>query len=642
MIFYFVAIQLFAAADLTALSPDLGGEGRVRGSQITTGFGDRRRTLAAIVAALFFSIHPLRVESVVWVTERRDVLSAFWLLAALWCYLRRQEPTTRGIRRLFLAASLTCFVLSLLSKAWGITFPIVLLILDVYPLGRFRAPDVPSRAGGRGLIAEKLLFIVPAVVVAAAAHRAQSASGAAWTTDLHPVSLRIMQAFFGLTFYVRKTFWPTELSPLYEQDPRAAPFDLPHVLAAGVVLAAALLAWRLRRRLPSLGVSMLIYVVVLSPVLGLFQSGPQLVADRYSYLACVPIALLVAALIARAWSREPRASVPAGILSDPVVRARVPGASRVVLIAAVAVLVGCLVFATQRQCRIWTDSFTLWTSTLQRTPDNGVAHANMAVLLNGREEYNAARSHALAALKRLPGNAVAHAALGRASLALGDLDQAELALRRAVDVAAAIHKPNVMAMNDLAWTLDRRGRAGEAETLYREIVTLVPDDPISHFSLAGFLAARERFDDAESELRAAIRLDPTRVEAYFRLGVLQHRMGRSREAVKTWEAGLVNDPNDIPLLIQLALILATHSDAGLADLPRALALAQRAADASAKPDARVIDALAAAQAAGGDFPAAAATISSFLDRSDGSPDPGMLDHLQRRLDAYRERRLPSE
>ena len=299
------------------------------------------------------------------------------------------------------------------------------------PAWQIPRPDVPSRAGGRGLIAEKLLFIVPAVVVAAAAHRAQSASGAAWTTDLHPVSLRIMQAFFGLTFYVRKTFWPTELSPLYEQDPRAAPFDLPHVLAAGVVLAAALLAWRLRRRLPTLA------SLCSSTSWSFRRCSACFKADHNSWpiatatwRAC-PLRCSWRRLIARAWSREPRASVPAGILSDPVVRARVPGASRVVLIAAVAVLVGCLVFATQRQCRIWTDSFTLWTSTLQRTPDNGVAHANMAVLLNGREEYNAARSHALAALKRLPGNAVAHAALGRASLALGDLDQAELALRRA-------------------------------------------------------------------------------------------------------------------------------------------------------------------------------------------------------------------
>ncbi|MFQ5589651.1 MAG: tetratricopeptide repeat protein, partial [Phycisphaerae bacterium] len=470
----------------------------------------------AVAAALLFAVHPLRTESVAWATERRDVLSGAWLMIAALFYLSAAMQTNgpRLRRRIALGASLACYVLSLLSKASGISLPVVLVLLDIYPLRRFAHTEHPPGKGDearspsrlsagssgagrvRAILWEKPLFVVPALLSASLAIWAQGQSGALRTFEEHPIAQRVGQACYGIVFYIWKTLWPAGLIPLYEQDPHARAFAIGNVLSAVCVVVITWFAWARRRRLPGLLIAWAVYLAFLTPVLGLAQSGPQLVADRYSYLSCLPWAVLVGAMVTRVLNgaADLRRHIRIGV---PV---------------AVAATVVILVALTSAQTRIWADSETLWKTVLARAPDTGSAHANLAVVLNDKGEYRSARDHSLAALAILPGNLVAHGQLGRSSAKLGDLATAEKHLR----IALTIRPDDPGVTLRLASVAARQGRPGEAEELFRRVIQLEPDVAAWRLALAGFLAANERYLESEELFEQALRLDPTDSTACFR------------------------------------------------------------------------------------------------------------------------------
>ena len=174
----------------------------------------------ATVATLLFAVHPLRVESVAWATERRDVLSGAWLMLTVWLYLRAAARPSGRRRFVILAFAVVCYTVSLLSKASGMALPAVLLLLDIYPLARMNRPSgVKRRAIPWRVLWEKAAFAVPAIVVAVAAVVAQSSAGALWTLEAHPLGLRLAQAAYGVMFYLGKAVAPFGLIPLYEQPP---------------------------------------------------------------------------------------------------------------------------------------------------------------------------------------------------------------------------------------------------------------------------------------------------------------------------------------------------------------------------------------------------------------------------------------
>jgi hypothetical protein len=254
---------------------------------------------AAVVGALVFAIHPLRVESVAWVTERRDVLCGVFYLLTVLGYLWMAEAKREGRPwRGCLFFSLGCFVLSLLAKAWGMTLLAVLLLLDVYPLRRF-APD------GRGRMA-LLLEKVPYALLAFAAFlltvRAFVPFQATRTLAEHGVLARTAQAAYGLVFYVWKTGVPLRLSPLYVLEERLDPAAPRYLFAFALVAAITLGLVLLRRRWPWALAAWACYTLIVFPALGFAGAGPQIAADRFTYLACLPWAVLAAARLPRAVS----------------------------------------------------------------------------------------------------------------------------------------------------------------------------------------------------------------------------------------------------------------------------------------------------------------------------------------------------
>ena len=404
-----------------------------------------RHAVAAAVAALCFALHPLRVESVAWVTERRDVLSTFFLLLTLLAYVRMVRAGPRPPSPAWLVVALVCFTLSLLSKAWGMTLPVVLLILDVYPFRRFSAGgDRPRR-----VLLEKLPFLVLAGMAMVLAVLAQRPAAGMRTLAEHGVGARLVQASYGLIFYLWKTLLPWRLSPLYLLGPDFDPTDLRYLACGGAVLAITVVLILLRRRWPWALAAWACYGVILSPVLGLLQTGPQLVADRYSYLACLPWALLAgAAVCGTALRRRP---VGAGLI--------------IVGLTALSVL-------TFRQAQVWKDTPTLWDHVLRLDPMNYVANVNRGAAQMARGDLTGAVAYYDRALRANPRLAIAYRARGAARYQGGDL-QGALA-----DYTAALQlEPDAVVFLNRALTRQALGDATGALADYSASLQLNAGDP---------------------------------------------------------------------------------------------------------------------------------------------------------------------
>jgi tetratricopeptide (TPR) repeat protein len=342
LIFYFLALRLLRFA----LEPPpplpnplpLGG----------VGVGDSaiRLRLAAAAAALFFAVHPLRAESVAWVTERRDVLSGLFYVAAALAYVKAVSDGPRRVGLFW--GSVALFVCALLSKSIAVTLPVTLLALDIYPLRR-----LGGAVGWRRwhVWAEKLPFFVLAIAAAAVAFLALLPLGNARSlAEMNPF-VRLVLVLYAQAFYLVKTIWPMALSPLY-----GFPVDVTY-LHLGLAVTGNLLALAAVRFAPALSATWAVYTLTLLPVSGIFHNGPQAVADRYSYLACLPWALWIGAALA--WS--PRRA--------PALRG-VALALRALVVAALLGL-GALTWA---QAGIWHDSIALWTHALRVNPDSRDAH----------------------------------------------------------------------------------------------------------------------------------------------------------------------------------------------------------------------------------------------------------------------------
>jgi protein O-mannosyl-transferase len=358
---------------------------------------EARPAVAAAVAALCFAVHPLRVESVAWVTERRDVLSSLFLLLTVLAYIRMADARPRPAWRWWFGVSLGCFVLSLLSKAWGMTLPFVLLALDVYPLQRCAA----QRNTVRRLLFEKLPFLVLAAATMVLAAFTVRSAGQMQTLAEHGVAARAMQAAYGLMFYLWKTILPLYLSALYPLRPDFNPAAPLHLLCAlAVVVITAVVLW-MRWRWPWALATWAGYVLIVSPVLGVAQSGPQVAADRYTYLACVPWALLAGAAVYRVPRRYTRA---AAVVLVPMLLA--------------------LTVLTFQQTRVWTNGITLWDHALRVDPTNYVANENRGWLQMHRGDLDGALAYYEAALRSNPRFADAYRSRGYVRQLRGDLQGA--------------------------------------------------------------------------------------------------------------------------------------------------------------------------------------------------------------------------
>src|SRR5213594_1463782 len=398
--------------------------------------------VSAGFAALLFAIHPLRVESVAWVTERRDVLSGLFYLSAILIYLRTCERGERG--RGWYWAAVGLFACALLSKSMVVNLPIVLLILDVYPLRRLGGAIGWWSEPARRVYVEKIPFVLLAAAASAIAFMAQFSAQTAASLAQLSVLGRLAVSAYGLSFYLGKLVVPVNLSPLYELPPTVNPGALPFILSYGLVLAITALVLVLRRRVPGLLATWLAYIVVLLPVLGIFQIGLQIAADRYTYLAGLGWAILAGAGLLSCWrtSRGSKTGTPAALLVAGV---------------AICVVVGLGVL-TWNQVQVWRDSERLWAHALAIDPDSPVAQNNFGYELDRRGKLAEAIDHYRQALRIKPDYALAHtnwgAALGRQGKPAEAIEHFQQALR--------IKPDDALAHTNLGLALTLQGKLAEA------------------------------------------------------------------------------------------------------------------------------------------------------------------------------------
>jgi tetratricopeptide (TPR) repeat protein len=587
------------------------------------------------VVALLFAVHPLRVESVAWVAERKDVLSAGFGLAALWAY----AGYVRGpsVRRYLLVAGL--FVLSLLCKPMLVTLPCLLLVLDWWPLERW------TGRGAWPLIREKLPLFALSAASSAVTVFAQSGLGAVLGTQLITFGVRARNTLVGYEFYLAKTFWPTRLAVFYPHPGFCNVGIEPPVVAGAAFLLATITvaALLLRRRAPYLLSGWLWYLGTLVPVIGLVQVGSQAYADRYSYFPQIGILIAVcwgAAGLARDW---PRVLVTAA--------------------AATAVLLAAL---TWQQTSYWHDSLSLWGRDLEAATKSPLAINNYGAALADQGKEEKAFGYFQAAHKLDPTYPEACFNMGVGLQGQGKLPEAaELfeslcklepnATRGPVHLADVYYRqgklseavacyerlleiaPNRTATYcNLGMTELARNNLDRAADCYRKAAQLQPNLSEAHNGLGSILIRQGKFDEGIAELNEAIRCDPKSGQAYNNLGKALEDRGDIRGAIEHFEKGTEQSP-------KLAMIWFNLGRMRLrgAKLEDAVDCFEKAVARDTRtPEFRAIlsdtlDRLAAARAAAGRFEEAVQAAERSRDVANAAGRPDIARQIEARIERYK-------
>jgi tetratricopeptide (TPR) repeat protein len=471
---------------------------------------------SALVAFLF-ALHPLHVESVAWVAERKDVLSAFFWCLTLWCYARYAERPG-AVRYL---AVLVAFALGLMAKPMVVTLPFVLLLLDVWPLRRALRP---------ALLREKAPLVALAAAVSLVTFLAQRHGNAVAPLAGMPALLRVENGLVSYVAYMVSMMWPSGLAVFYPYPASLSPVL---VAAAGLALAGiSLVAARQFNARPYLAVGWCWYLGTLAPVIGLVQVGGQARADRYTYLPMVGLSIMLA------WGVE-----------DLV--ARRPGARKAVIAAAVAACCACMA-VTWRQLPCWTNSETLFRHALDVTSGNYLAHSNLATYYLGEQRNQEARDQAAEALRIKPHYVEAHVNLASALSRLGDAGDAEAEYR------VALHREpdNAEAHSGLGAALALQQRTAEALAQFQTALRLKPEYADGHYNLGKVLAGGGRNREAAAEFAATLRLQPDNAEAHHSLGMALAAQGNMNQALEQFAAEAQLRPGDANAQYNMALALA--------------------------------------------------------------------------------------
>jgi tetratricopeptide (TPR) repeat protein len=607
----------------------------------------RLKLPGAWLAAAIFAVHPVNVESVAWIAERKNALAMVFFLLSLSCYLRFDPapaadgaaPPNVSVQRRWYWLSVSAFLLALLSKTVVAPMPLLLLGLAWWRRGRVQRRD----------LWRSLPFFAAAVVVGLISfwfqsHRAIGSD----IVRMDSFWARLAGAGWAVWFYLYKAVVPLGLSTIYPRwqiDGGQWWSYLPGLLLLGVFLTC----WRYRRNLgkgPLLALGY--FVAMLLPVLGFLDIGfmaMSLVADHWQYFAIIGPVALAAAAIATAGNS--------------------PGTKR---LFPVAVLAGALLVAlgglTWRQCRLYADPGTFWRAALARNSDAWLAHNNLGSFLFERGQVDEAMAHFKRAVEIAPGYAKAQYNLAGALNEKGQVDEAIAHFQRALEIqpnysmahyqlgeilrqrgqldeaithfqrAVEIHPEYADAQNALGVTLLRKGQVDEAITHLQEALELRPDRAEDHNNLAGVLWQRGRVAEAITHYQKALALRPDYALAHHNLGKLLQQEGQVREAIAHYQSALEIQPDFAAARGSLAWVLATSPEASVRDGVRAVELAQEALRLSAGDNPTLIATLAAAYAEARRFPKAMETAKGALEIAAAQKRNALANRIRAEIAAY--------
>jgi Tfp pilus assembly protein PilF len=593
---------------------------------------------SAWVAAVF-AWHPLHVESVAWVAERKDVLAGlFWMLTlCAWAAYARRPGWLRW------SAAGAALGAGLLAKGVGITLPFVLLLLDFWPLRRLEGTD--GRLEGRRVaraVAEKLPMLALAAAIAVVTYVVQRDRGATWSLEEIPLAVRAQNALVSYVAYLGDAVWPSGLAVFYPHP--MAPLPVWQWAGAGLLLASATaVALVASRRRPWILVGWLWYVGTLVPMIGLVQVGLQARADRYTYLPLIGISIAVA------WE------VHARVVSSRRLRIAATVAAGAALLA--------LALAARAQLAHWRDAEAVFARARSVTRDNFVAENAIGQLRLRDGDLDAAVEHLAEAVRLRPRWAAPRAGLADALAERGRLDEASwnyaealrwrpadaglrlryggLLLRRGwhdealAQAAEAIRlwegdpaQAGALAFAASVWSAKGDPRAAAA--LYERALAIDPGMAVARANLGLARLAAGDAEGALASLRAAQAAGGNEAELHMGIAQALARLGREREAAAEYRAALAARPGWIEASNNLAWLLASAADPSLRDPAEAVRLAQAAATASGRSDAAVLDTLATAQAASGRFEEAVTTLDAALALSEARGDAARSAALRER------------
>ncbi len=514
---------------------------------------------SAFVAALF-ALHPLHVESVAWVSERKDVLSTFFGFLTIFAYYRYSKAS--GLKNYLLIIIFLC--LGLMAKPMLVTFPFVLLLLDFWPLKRFQykknenddlsQPDRTIYYGLKGLgrlILEKIPFFIPVVISSILTFLAQQSEGAVKTLGVFSMKTRIANALVSYVSYVSKAIWPNKLSVFYPH-----PGDTLSgwtILGTALLIAAAVLfSFRTFKKYPYIAVGLFWYLGTLIPVIGLVQVGAQAMADRYTYIPLIGLFIIVA------WG-----------VSDIFKKWQY---GKIFLPVSCIIIFSMLAWKTFHQLGYWKNGIALFGNAVAVTENNYLAHINLGTAY-GPVDLDRAIYHYKAALKIKTNYMVAHYNLGNVLDKKGHADEAIAhylkALRIKPDYAqahnnlgtvlynkkdyegAALHFSKALkinpqdtgARNNLANVLVTQGKVDEAVLHYREAIKIDPKYSKAHYNLGNILLKQGKTEEAFTHFSEVIRMNPDHVQAYNKVGLILFKQGKIDRAKVFFSRAIEVDPN---------------------------------------------------------------------------------------------------
>ena len=544
---------------------------------------------SAIVAALF-AVHPLHVESVAWVSERKDVLSAMFFLLMLGAYVRYARGPS--MTRYLLVAVL--FAAGLMSKPMLVSVPAILLLLDYWPLRRFEQPSSTTGKtkvvdSGNQPCTRQWLFLekIPLFVLAGGSCVATFVLQKRATGAIPPLPFlwRVENAFVSYMIYVWKTLWPTHLAVFYPHPNNTLPIWVV-ILAMMLLLAITVSAIVFRNKRPYVFTGWSWYLVMLMPVIGLIQVGEQGHADRYTYLPHIGLFLLAV------WFAADVAAVRES-------RSRFATATAAVIILALA-------SAAFIQASYWRNSETLWTHALDVTSDNDVAHNNLGYLRVDQGELDKAIAHFEAALEIRSRKLDPHYDLGSAFVQM-----------------------------NLADALARKGQPDEALVHYEEAIRLQPNYANAYYNRGNVLFTKGRIDEAMADWEKTLQIQPNDADAHTCIGNAFLRQSSPKEAIAHYEKAMALAPGDPHSRNNIAWVLATSSDASIRDGVKAVELAQEAVQLSRGRDSKFIRTLAAAYAESSRFPEAIAAAQQAITIAAMQGNTGLANTLRKEIALYR-------
>ncbi len=595
------------------------------------------RAWIATAVGLLFGLHPMTVEPIPWVGERKTLLAAFF---ALWCLILYVRYARKPNRPLYIGCLVT-YVLALMSKPTSTPLPLLMLLMDYWPLGRWKWTN----------ILEKLPFFVVGGISAIITYISQSSASPALVAGGYGFERIPLVLCHNIIFYLSKIIWPANLSSHYV-FPEPLGLSDPGVLAGviGTCILVPLLVISLRWTRTAM-VGWLFFFVAIFPTIQILRFSNVIAADKFAYLPSVGLMMALSSLL------------------NWFCRTGTTGkftARRMAVTITVLVLAGAEAVATRSYLVHWRDTQSLAKHMLTKTPDAPLVHNMLGLELQSQNKLEQAISQYRHALQFKPDYVEAHNNLGIALQLQGKIDEAIKHFRQAIQINPAYAE----AYYNMGITFRAQGKLDQAINCYRQALQLKPNHFEAHNNLGNALQSIGSLDEAIKHFRLALQIKPDLAEVHFNLGLALKTQGKLDEAIKYFRQALQLNPdlakahNNLALALtmkgnlneaiehfreavrlkpdyleplnRMARILAMHPDPKLRDPGQAIEIAKRAVELTGHKDPAILETLAAAYAAAGQFDQALKTAETALSLATAAQADELADHIRKKIQIYRQ------